>query len=122
MMAVLGYVIKDEKVLLIRRGTAPFKNYWCLPGGIAELGESLEEACIREIREETGVEIEVLEEVGRVREGIPIFLCRNKSGALRSSPPETLAVGWFSLEKPFPVNMPSFIKKFLEEMVKKEKK
>lgn len=121
MMAVLGYVVKDGMVLLIRRGTAPFKNFWCLPGGIAEPEESLEEACIREIREETGVKVEILGEVSKVG-GTPIFLCRNKSGALKSSPPETLAVGWFPLGKPLPVNMPSFIKDFFANLNIQEKK
>lgn len=48
---------KTPKVLLIERGRDPFKNKWALPGGFIELDERLEQACIRELEEETGLEV-----------------------------------------------------------------
>lgn len=45
------------KVLLIERGSEPFKNKWALPGGFIEMDETLEQACIRELEEETGLKI-----------------------------------------------------------------
>jgi len=58
----VGAVIVDEgRVLLIRRGHEPMKGHWSLPGGLLELGESLIEGVQREVREETGLIIEVLE-------------------------------------------------------------
>ena len=54
----VGVVVwKDGKVLLIRRGKSPMRGRWSLPGGRQELGETAREAAVREVREETGVEI-----------------------------------------------------------------
>ena len=53
----------DLKVLLIRRKQEPFKKRWALPGGFVEMGESLEEAAARELREEVGVENVYLEQL-----------------------------------------------------------
>lgn len=54
-------VWKDERFLLIRRGHAPRKGSWSLPGGRQELGESVQQAAIREVREETAVSIRILD-------------------------------------------------------------
>jgi len=50
-------IIKDDKVLLIKRLNPPYKNYWALPGGFVEYGEKVEDATIREAKEETGLDI-----------------------------------------------------------------
>lgn len=60
-VGVGGLVVKDGCVLLIRRGKAPLKGRWSVPGGTVELGETLQEALVREMREETGLEVEPLE-------------------------------------------------------------
>lgn len=51
--------MKGGDVLLIRRGKAPKIGSWSLPGGAQELGETVEETVIREVREETGLEVSV---------------------------------------------------------------
>ena len=45
----------DRKILLVKRGKAPFRGMWCLPTGFAETGETVEEAALRELEEETGI-------------------------------------------------------------------
>jgi 8-oxo-dGTP diphosphatase len=60
-VGVGGVIIDDGRALLIRRGTEPLRGEWSIPGGTLELGESLEEGVARELREETGLEVRVLE-------------------------------------------------------------
>jgi ADP-ribose pyrophosphatase len=56
-------VIRDGKVLLIRRGVAPGKGLWAVPGGSLELGETLQQGAEREILEETGITIRAREPI-----------------------------------------------------------
>jgi 8-oxo-dGTP diphosphatase len=63
-LAVSAAVFRDGRVLIVRRGRPPAQGLYTLPGGGVELGETLEEAIIREVREETSLEIAPLELVG----------------------------------------------------------
>lgn len=54
-VGVGAVIFRDDRVLLIRRGKEPLKGTWLIPGGTVELGETLEEALVREILEETGI-------------------------------------------------------------------
>lgn len=56
-VAVGALVIKDEKVLLVKRKQPPSEGLWALPGGKVNLGETLQQAAAREILEETGIRI-----------------------------------------------------------------
>lgn len=69
----VGAIIKDPggRLLLIKRGHAPQAGRWSLPGGRVEPGESDQQAVIREIREETGLEIECDQLVGSVKRLLP---------------------------------------------------
>ena len=63
-LAVSAAIFRNGKVLIVRLGRAPAKGVYTLPGGGVELGETLEQAVIREIREETALDIEPVELVG----------------------------------------------------------
>lgn len=52
--------LRDDEVLLIRRGKAPRLGQWSIPGGRMEFGETLHAAALRELKEETGVDAEIL--------------------------------------------------------------
>ena len=60
-VGVGGVVIDDGRALLIRRGSEPLRGQWSIPGGTLELGESLQEGVARELLEETGLEVRVLD-------------------------------------------------------------
>jgi 8-oxo-dGTP diphosphatase len=57
-LAVSAAIFHAGRVLIVRRGTPPMQGIFTLPGGVVELGETLEQAIIREVREETGLAIE----------------------------------------------------------------
>jgi ADP-ribose pyrophosphatase YjhB (NUDIX family) len=61
LVGVGGVIIDDGRSLLIRRGSEPLLGEWSIPGGTLELGETLEEGVARELLEETGLEVRVLE-------------------------------------------------------------
>jgi 8-oxo-dGTP diphosphatase len=95
LVGVGGVVIHRDRALLIRRGSEPLKGEWSIPGGMLELGEELADGVRRELKEETGLEVEPLECIlvfDRImREGkrvkyhyvIVDYLCRRKGGRLR---------------------------------------
>src|SRR5580704_17475214 len=56
-LAVSAAIVRDGRVLIVRRGRAPARGLYTLPGGGVELGETLEQAVIREVREETALGI-----------------------------------------------------------------
>lgn len=58
-VGVGAVVVKDGRALVVRRATEPLRGEWSVPGGMLELGEKLREGIAREVKEETGLEVEV---------------------------------------------------------------
>ena len=96
-IGVGAVVIAQGRIVLVKRAHAPLKGEWNLPGGGVELGETLQEACSREVLEETGLEvrvgsvIEVFDRIIRDDSGaveyhfvLVDYLCRVVGGTLRS--------------------------------------
>jgi 8-oxo-dGTP diphosphatase len=61
LVGVGGVVIDKDRALLIRRASEPLRGEWSIPGGMLELGETLEQGVARELLEETGLHVRVLE-------------------------------------------------------------
>ena len=101
-------IIRDGRILLVERGRDPLKGYWSLPGGAVETGERLEDALRREVREETGLEVDVihlLEVFERIMPGgagvteyhyiLIDYICRPSGGSLQASDDASRAE-WFT--------------------------
>jgi len=59
-VVAVGAIVMDKgSILLVKRNTDPARGQWSLPGGRVELGETLREALVREVREETGIDVDV---------------------------------------------------------------
>ncbi len=95
-VGVGAVIVRDGRVVLVRRGNEPRQGEWSIPGGVLEIGETLRQCATREAREETGLEVEagavldVFDSIhpdpaGRTRYHFVIvdFLCRVISGELR---------------------------------------
>jgi 8-oxo-dGTP diphosphatase len=91
-------IIQDGKIALIKRGNEPSKGKWTIPGGLVELGESLEAAVIRETKEEVSLEVDNprligvvdnvdLDEEGKVKYHYVIidYLLQVKSGNIQAA-------------------------------------
>jgi 8-oxo-dGTP diphosphatase len=112
-LAVSAAVFRNGRVLVIRRARAPFIGHFSLPGGVVELGETLASAAQRELREEVGVEaeivafnrhVEAIERDGdRIRAHFVIasFVARWTSGEARLSD-EVDTIDWITPDAPPP--------------------
>lgn len=108
-LGVGAVVVDGSRVLLVKRANEPLKGEWSLPGGAVEVGETLEVAVAREVREETGIDVEVgpiVDVLDRLRfdpNGRPRFhyvlvdfICRAKGGTLTSGS-DADGVAWASV-------------------------
>jgi len=77
-VGVGAIVLHESRVLLVKRGQAPALGKWSLPGGLVDLGETTREAVVREVAEECGVRITVVDVAGVVERVV-----RDEAGRIR---------------------------------------
>jgi 8-oxo-dGTP diphosphatase len=98
MVGVGALIIQGDKILLVERGKQPLKGYWSIPGGLLNVGEQLTAAVVREVREETGLDVkphsvvEIFERIIRDTKGVAEYhyvlidyLCKVTGGTLQAS-------------------------------------
>jgi len=100
----------DSRILLIKRATVPFRGYWALPGGKVDSGETVEETVVREVKEETGIEVEIVEKIGEyhengVQDGVgydyypACFLVKSVGGKVERQEREIECIKLFNLKE-----------------------
>ncbi|MGE5533219.1 MAG: NUDIX hydrolase [Bacillota bacterium] len=98
----------EDKILLIKRNTIPFKGYWALPGGRMDPGEKIEQTIVREVKEETGLDASIVRVVGEyvekgVKDGVEYeyfptcFVVKPVSGEIKKQESEIQEIKLFSL-------------------------
>src|SRR5512143_3082680 len=98
LIGVGSIIVREGRVVLIKRGHPPLEGEWSIPGGVLEVGETLREGVIREAHEETGLVVEPLDLLGvfdrvlRDAKGQVLyhyvlvdFLCRITGGELHAA-------------------------------------
>ena len=109
-VGVGAFIINEKNQLLLQKRAVPAeKDHWCIPGGRLEMFETLENAVIRETKEETDLDIEVEKMIGVCdhiikEEGVhwvaTSFLCKIKSGIPKIMEPDKASdLRWFDLDK-----------------------
>jgi ADP-ribose pyrophosphatase YjhB (NUDIX family) len=92
-------VVRDGKVLLTRRSIMPRQGYWAFPGGFVERGETVEDAALRETREEVGLEARITGIVGSpysmVEAGRVVVVFRGEADGEPRALSEVSEIGWF---------------------------
>jgi 8-oxo-dGTP diphosphatase len=99
-----------DKILLIKRRTVPFRDYWALPGGRVDLGETVEQTIVREVKEETGLDVAIVSKIGDyheqgVQDGVAYdyypacFLVKVVGGEVKKQESEIEEIKLFSLNE-----------------------
>lgn len=120
-------ILENGKLLLIRRGAKPGQGRWSIPGGLVELGELVQNAVVREVKEECGLDIEVerlidvfdsitRDEKGRVQYQFVVvnFLAKIKGGILKNAD-DVLEARWTSLNEVEKYNLTNSFRAFFQK-------
>ena len=130
-VAVGAVILKNNKVLLIKRGEEPYKGFWSIPGGKVKFGERIKDALKREVKEETGLDIEIekliyiLKMMVKNKKGevlfdylILDFLTRAIGGEIKASS-DAAEIRWISLKKIDSYNLVPTERRMFEKLKKK---
>jgi 8-oxo-dGTP diphosphatase len=128
--AIIPY--PDNKILLIKRNTRPFVGFWALPGGRMDPGETIDQTVIREVKEETGLDVKIVRVVGEyvetgAREDIEYeyyptcFVVEPIGGTLKKQDSEIQEMKLFSLDA-LPKPLAFEHEKMLEDYVQAKKR
>ncbi len=109
-LAVVVIVAREGNILMVKRDIEPMMGRWSFPSGYVDRGEIVEEAAVREVREETSVEVKLDRLLGVYSgRGAPVVLvayAASVKGGIAEAGDETQAVGWFPPDElpslPFP--------------------
>jgi 8-oxo-dGTP diphosphatase len=110
LVGVGAIIMREAKMMIVKRANEPAKGLWSVPGGVVELGEHLHDAIKREVNEETGLKVDierlvdavdniVFDEQGRIQYHYVLldYLCRPHSGLLKASD-DVLEIRWVTLD------------------------
>jgi len=125
-IGVGAVIMRTDQVLLVRRGSEPGKNQWSVPGGLVELGETVHETVVREVKEETNLDVEVYglidvvnnivhDKEGKLRFHFVIldFFALRKGGKLQAGS-DVREVKWVPLSQVKKLNLTGIFRDFLE--------
>jgi len=118
----------DNKILLIKRNTIPFKGYWALPGGRMDPDETIEQTIVREVKEETGLDVTIVRKMGEyVEKGVKdeveyeyyptCFLVKPEGGEIKKQDSEIQEIKVFNLSelpKPLAFEHDQMIKDYIK--------
>lgn len=120
-------ILRDGELLLVRRGAQPGFGKWSIPGGLVELGENVQDAMVREVREEVGFDVEAVklmdvfdsitrDEQGRVQFHFVVvnFLGRIAGGDLKTAS-DILEAKWVPFEDVEKHDLTNLFRAFFEK-------
>jgi 8-oxo-dGTP diphosphatase len=127
-VGVHALVIKNMRVLLIKRGGEPSKGMWGIPGGGVEIGETVDEAVKRELLEECSIDIEVErfldyeDYIERDKDGktryhfIVLYVLARETGGEAKAQSDAAEAGWFTADEAAALNLTPFTRKLLNKV------
>lgn len=133
-VGVGAVIVCNGKILLEKRRSEPGKGKWSVPGGLVELGESTEQAVVREVKEETGLDVEnpelidvvnniILDENGEVKYHFVIvdYFLKLKGGDLNAAD-DAEELNWVALTEAENYNITKTLREFLKRNMDKLKR